>query len=99
MFNFVQDGSVSCRFQVQTLFNHLPSMHHRRPYQLPSPAAPVPLRLPAGIDVASILARQTAMINAGTHPTLAERLALSASENQAMRDRDPRFTARPEDPF
>ncbi len=74
-------------------------MNHHRPYQLPPPAAPIFRGLPAGIDAASILARRTAMIDAGTHPTLAERLALSAAENQAMRDRDPRFIVPPEDPF
>ena len=74
-------------------------MKHRRPYQLPSPDAPIPRPLPVGIDHASILVRQTAMIDAGTHPILAERLALSASENQAMRDRDPRFTALSGEPF
>lgn len=74
-------------------------MNHRRPYQLPSPSAPVPPRLPAGIEPASVLARQTAMIDAGTHPVLAERLALSAAENQAMRDRDARFIVRSGDPF
>ena len=31
------------------------------------------------------------MIDAGTHPLIAERLARSAGENQALRDRDPRF--------
>lgn len=75
-----------------------PFMHHRRPYQIPSPPIPPPRRLPAGIDAAALLARQTAMIDAGTHPMLAERLALSASENQALRERDPRFAARAGEP-
>ncbi len=70
-----------------------PRMKHHRPYQLSAPAHAAAVRLPAGIEPAAVLARQAAMIEAGTHPTLAERLASSAGENQALRDRDPRFAA------
>ncbi|MBE7211260.1 MAG: hypothetical protein INR65_09600 [Gluconacetobacter diazotrophicus] len=69
-------------------------MKHRRAYQLPFPAPTTTPRLPAGIDAAAIFARQAAMIAAGTHPVLAERLAFSASENQTSHDHDPRFAAR-----
>ncbi len=62
-------------------------MKHHRAYQLPIPALAATPRLPAGIDASAILARRTAMIEAGTHPVLAERLAFSAGENQAARDR------------
>ena len=75
-----------------------PLMKHHRPYQLSTPAPTLALRAPAGIHPAAILARQAAMIEAGTHPILAERLASSASENQALRDRDPRFAARAAEP-
>ena len=73
-------------------------MQHRRPYQLSASPAAVPPPLHAGIDPAVVAARRAAMVAAGTHPVLAERLALSASENQAMRDRHPRFAARPVEP-
>lgn len=69
-------------------------MKHHRPYTLPPPV-PAALR-PCD---AAVLVRERAMIDAGTHPMLAERLARRAAENQARRDRHPRFTVRPDDPF
>ena len=73
-------------------------MKHRRSYQPPFPPAAAP-RLPVGVEPAAVLVRRQAMIDAGTHPTLAGQLALSAAGHQARRDGDLRFTVRPGDPF
>ena len=74
-------------------------MKHHRPYQVPVLAPTVSLLLPAGVEAAAVLARRQAMIEAGTHPVLASQLALSAAGHQALRDRDPRFVVRADDPF
>ena len=69
-------------------------MKHRRPYKLPPPTPNAP-----GVFPAAVLARRQAMIDAGTHPVLAGQLAFSAAGHQALRDRDPRFAVRADDPF
>ena len=74
-------------------------MKNRRSYQLPTPTPATPLISPVGVQPAAVLARRQAMIDAGTHPVLAGQLAFSAASHQALRDRDPRFDVRANDPF
>jgi hypothetical protein len=62
--------------------------HPHRPYALRLKAAPsVFALLPRGSDPEAFIARQEAMIQAGTHAMIAERLALDAVRNQAERER------------
>ena len=56
-------------------------MHH--PYHL-QPAAPVAA---LDLDPEAVIARQEAMIQAGTHAMIAEKLARDAVCNQTLRDR------------
>ena len=74
-------------------------MKQRRLYQLPAPTPAASLPLPASLEAAAVHARRQAMIDAGTHPVLAGQIALSAANHQALRDRDPRFAVRSDDPF
>ncbi len=102
MFNFVQHASGPALFQGENaaharLFD--PPMKHHRPYQLPPPVSVLPRALAAAPDHAAVLAREQAMIDAGTHPMLAEKLARRAAENQARHDRRAQPAARPDDPF
>ena len=63
---------------------------HHRPYSTrPSAATPTAAQLPAGSDPEAFIARQEAMIQAGTHAMIAERLALDAVRNQIERERRP----------
>ena len=58
-----------------------------RPYATRPPGtASARTLLPAGCDPEAFIARQEAMIQAGTHALIAERLALDAVRNQAERD-------------
>ena len=61
---------------------------HHRPYSArPSAATPAFALLPTGSDPEAFLARQEAMIGAGTHAMIAEKLALDAMRNQIERER------------
>ena len=61
---------------------------HHRPYSTrPTAATPGFAQLPTGSDPEAFIARQEAMIQAGTHAMIAERLALDAVRNQIERDR------------
>ena len=73
--------------------------HPHRPYALRLKAAPsVFALLPRGSDPEAFIARQEAMIQAGTHAMIAERLALDAVRNQAEREhRLPRPASVPAD--
>ena len=52
----------------------------------PTAATPASVLLPNGTNPEAFFARQDAMIQAGTHAMLAERLALDAVRNQAERE-------------
>ncbi len=61
---------------------------HHRPYSTrPTAATPAFAQLPTGSDPEAFIARQEAMIQAGTHAMIAEKLALDAVRNQIERDR------------
>ena len=100
LFNFVQHDSGRPGFQAKRQSagrrpvvappkpkkDPLMSTHHR-PYAIRLKAAPSAFtRLPAGSDPEAFIARQEAMIQAGTHALIAEKLALDAVRNQAERE-------------
>ena len=62
---------------------------HHRPYsiRLQSRACPPSCCCPRAVSPETFIARQEAMIQAGTHAMIAERLALDAMRNQAERER------------
>ena len=63
-------------------------MSNHRPYSIRLKAAASAFALlPTGSDPETFIARQEAMIQAGTHAMIAERLALDAMRNQAERER------------
>lgn len=45
------------------------------------------------LDLDAFLARQRAMVEAGTHPMIADRLARDAARNQDLRDRQLKLAA------
>ena len=60
---------------------------HHRPYAIRLKAATaVSALLPPGSDPEAFIARQEAMIQAGTHALIAEKLALDAVRNQTERE-------------
>ena len=61
---------------------------HHRPYAVRRTAAlPAIALLPTGSSPEVFIARQEAMIQAGTHAMIAEKLALDAMRHQAERER------------